>query len=343
MKIFNNGALISLLSLIAVSANAAFTNGPSSGGGGFVVDCPANVLEPAKVELLDLYEARQKLGFITSISSANLVEDYFQSVDRTYTMQGSPDLAEQLRTDIDQNLKNFFRSVKEVQPSELPRVNDLGNLPWIPASCQIKQVAFFDDNTETIHLDRSLFDRLDSLNQAALVQHELWYEHLRTLQDETSELARLAVGHTFALRGVIPVDHEIPEGARKFTTSGSSIGLDISSFHAYPVHSGMTTKMLRLQFSQLQGRAQLTKTYVHLPWHAWDLKFGRSKSKASFVGCIVQTPQQNIQQTVPVLGTMSEGLSLKYTYQTGEPIRLTLLNKGKVVSEGYVGNDCRGF
>lgn len=335
------GVLTSLLMLSAMNAQAHFS-GPSSGGGGFVVDCAATLLEPAKVEMLDLYEARQKFSFIQATASMNLMDEYFLSVDRTYTLQGAPDLAEQRRVEIDHNVRLFFRSVKEVAATELPQAHDLGSAPWIPASCQIKQVAFFDDSSDTIYLDRVLFTKMDALNQAALIQHELWYKQMRILKDTTSELSRAGVGHIFAVRGVMPINDGIPAKSLRYSTQSLTANStsEISSFQAFPMF-GLGRKFLRMQFSQLHGRAQLTKTYVDMPWNIWDLKLGRSQSNPNLVGCIVQTPNQNIQHTVSVSGTMSQGLSLRYIYQTGEPISLAIINNGQVISEDYIGSNCK--
>ena len=78
---------LGLLLLTAAVAHAG--EGPSTGGGGFVVDCPATPLDQARVELLDLYEGRQIPDFVMAKASGNITEDYYDGVNRTYTAQGT--------------------------------------------------------------------------------------------------------------------------------------------------------------------------------------------------------------------------------------------------------------
>ena len=328
---------------LTTAAQALPIRGPSSGGGGFAVVCPATPLTQAKVELLDLYEAKSLPGFVLAKASGSISDDYLASVQRTYTVQGRPDWAQSLRPDILENLNNFFLSSKFVaSPDDLPSADDLGAIPQIPSSCSIQQVAFFDDTLEKIYILKDLFDKMDSLSQAALVQHELWYRDLRGLRDTTSQLARLAVGHVFAVRGLIPLqdgvngnNHEYDASnmvIRDSDASGSSSSNEVSNFFIVPLDNGM----MRLQFTAIQGRAQLTKTYIDVPAANWDLKMTRVTSDPSILALVVQTPNQFTQIDSPIEGSMAKGLRIRYTYQTGERITLVLMKDGVVLSEAYV-------
>lgn len=333
--------MFSAIVLASTAVMALPVRGPSTGGGGFVVACPATVLGPAKTELLDLYEAKANLPFVLATASGNISNDYFASVQRVYGLQGYPQLAEERKTQILENLNKFFLSTKFVEPSQLPTSDDLGVKPWIPSTCAIQQVAFFDDASETIYMRRDLFDQLDSLNQAALVQHELWYRDLRTLKDSTSQLARLAVAHTAALRGIVPVKDGVVEQSKRYSASnigfvpsvnGSSSTNEVSEFYLTSIAEGV----MRLQFTAIQGRAQLTKTWIDVPEVKWDLKLGRSTINPQFVGCLVQNPNHYMETVTPIQGSMVSGLSIRLISRTGEPVTLDLIRNGEILSTGQV-------
>jgi len=328
---------------VAVSAHA----GVGSSGGGFAIVCPPTPVEKGSVQLLDLYEGAQNSDFVMAVASGNITEDYFAATKRTYIYQGFPEYGDSRRDEIIENLKGFFRATQFVQKKEeLPVVHDLGALPYIPSGCQVQQVAFFDDTLEKIYILQSLWDQLDSLSQAALVIHELDYKMLRDLKDETSELARRLVATAFAVRGVVSIKDGLTDQSLGYFATARGFaneGKEVSVFYQTQL-SLEKQKFFRLQFTHIQGRPQLTKAWIDVPAMPWNLKFGRSKSDPDFVGCILQEPNSDYQIELPVSGTASDGLSIQYTYKTGEPIRLMLLNRGQVLSEGDVsgGSECQG-
>lgn len=337
--------LLVILLVFHSSAEASVPAGPSTGGGGFVVVCPATPLEPASAQLLDLYQG-PGLGLVMAKASGNLEQDYFDGVDRTYTYQGAPDLAEDRRVEISENLSAFFLSAKMVgSAAELPQAHDFGKLPWIPSQCQLQQVAFFDDITETIVILKPLFERLSSVEQAALVSHELLYRDLRNLKDATSELTRLTVAHIYAVRGVVPLlDGLRADVSRSFHTRPVGQGLSaadgVSSLFVTPM-TGIR-EISRLQFTQLLGRPQLTKTWVDIPRLPVNLKMGLAKGSGHYV-CLVQDAI-SLSFTSEIQGSSSVGLTLRVSYSQGNPIQLTLLNHGVTLSEGYLsgGPNCDG-
>ena len=336
-----------LLSLLAFYSwgEARALSGPSTGGGGFVIDCPATAFEAASAQLLDLYEG-PGLGLTMATASGDLERDYFDGVNRTYTYQGAPDLAEQRRSEISQNLRNFFRSAKMVENSaELPTVSDLGQLPWIPSQCHLRQVAFFDDAADTIIILKPLFDRLSSVDQAALVSHELEYRDLRNLKDTTSELTRLHVAHVYAVRGVVPLRDGLSTSVSRSygtdpVTKGQSSSEGLSELFITPMVG--VQDISRFQFTFLLGRPQLAKTWADIPRLPKNLKMGLTSDGEDFV-CLVQDPVTQSFDT-KIQGTNSVGLTLRVSYSQGSPILLTLFNRDVVLSEGYLtgGKNCEG-
>ena len=324
----------SLILLIAAPAWAAF--GPSTGGGGFVVSCPGTPVSPATTELLDIYEGRESLRFQMAKPTGHLREDYFASVDRTYTIQGDPNMAEQIRNEIDSNLTKFMQSTKFVEKAEeMPIASDIGQLPWIPSQCLVQQVAYFDDRSDTIYVLRPLWQQMDSVNQSALVSHELYFRGFRQAGELTSENARRTVAHIYALMGPPPLNEGLPHGAPSFSASGSDGAPKISVFRAVNFRAfGIT----RLQFTHVNGIALFSKTTADFPKMTWDFEFGRSTENPGLVACILRTPGVNQQVSAPLNTVMVKGYSIQLTLKTGEPVKMNILKDGfLVLSEGYVG------
>lgn len=341
-----NRTLFALAALLSQSLWA--TSGPSTGGGGFVVSCPATPVSAATVELLDVYQGREELRFTMATATGSLSEDYFQAADRTYTIQGHPDYADENRASIMDNLRRFMQSTRFVDsPADLPKADDLGTVPWIPSQCTVSQVAYFSDAAATIYVLRSIWKQLDSVNQAALVHHELWGKAMRDLGERTSVAARFGVAHVYAVGGLVSLNDGIAASSLAYSaspmtiTGGSGDGRDLSNFHATKMYS-IGGEILRLQFSQLNGRPQLAKTWVDLPYMDWNLAFGRSASRPEIIGCVLQTPGVDFQFAAPVQGSMTKDLAIVYEIKTGEPIRLTLKRGTDALGSGMVGGSGSG-
>lgn len=322
-----------------LSAPAWALNGPSTGGGGFVLSCPETPVSAAKVELLDIYEGRSSLSLPMATASGSLQDDYTAGVDRTYTLQGYPNLAEERHEEIMTNLTNFMQSTRFVSAeAELPTAVDLGEQPWIPSQCHVKQVAYFDDRSSTIYILKPMWDKMDSISQAALVHHELWYREQRRAGEQTSENARRAVAQAFTVSGLVPLDEGLPLKPSKFAASGpfeseQKFTTNMSSFYAANfTGSGIT----RLQFTQVNGVGQLSKTWADFPAMTWDFKLGRSKENPSLVACILQTDGVNQQSSATLNGISVKGYSVTLRIKTGEPVKMVVLKNGIPMTEGYI-------
>ncbi|MEN0059541.1 MAG: hypothetical protein AAGB31_11950 [Bdellovibrio sp.] len=316
-----------LLSLaISILSTTAYA-GPSTGGGGFVVSCPATPVSPASVELLDIYEGKSSLGFQMAVASGNLAEDHYAGTDRTYSRQGYPGYADQIRSQIMNNLTRFMQSSKFVSTAgELPKANDLGVPPWIPSQCQILQVAYFDDLTHTIFILKPLFDRMDSVNQAALAHHELMYREYRRTGELTSENSRSAVAQIYAVNGPIPINKGVAQDTPQF----------VASPNVFSAIQNKELNITRLQFSHVNGIGQFSKTWADFPKMIWSFKLGRSAENPEFVGCILQTSGTNQQYSANLNGVATKGYTLNLRVKTGEPIKMTLLKDGVLMSEEFV-------
>lgn len=327
---------IYLVVLAGMSAAVARPMGPSTGGGGFVVTCPQTPVSEASVELLDIYEGRKGLRYQMVEASGDLKRDYLASVDRTYTIQGHPNLAEEIHADLVENLVGFMQSSKFVEtPQELPMAEDLGKTANVPSQCQIQQVAYFEDHSTTIYILKPLWDRLNSRDQAALVQHELWYHHYRSAGEATSENARRAVATIFAASGPEAILNGVPPNTPQFFVSEWSEfkSSQVSAFYAI---NYTASNLTRFQFTQISGVGILSKTWADFSLQNWSFKLGRSTENPVLVSCILQTPGVDQEQESPVNGGVA-GYTVRMRLKTGEPIQMSLYKGGQLMSSGQVG------
>lgn len=325
---------------LVLSSHLHAKAGPSTGGGGFSVSCAATPVEPARTILLDLYEGAESFRFTMASASGSIEQDYFLGVKRTYELQGYPNLAETLKNEINQNLKLFFRSVKFIEnSSELPTANDLGETIKLPSGCSLQQAAYFDDQNETVFILKPIWDKMDSLSQAALALHEIAFRDYRGLGDKHSMFARAFVAHVFSIGGVVPALDGVSAHSKRYS-------IDDSKASSFIVSNGtiMGKPIARIQFENIGGYAMLTKTWIDIPTPPWKLE-KKSLSVFPYESCVVKTANVNQVSTLPINGTMAQGLSMMYEYKTGEPIRITVFKKdGTLVTSNVVssGNHCQG-
>lgn len=318
--------------------------GPSTGGGGYAIQCPENPLEPAQTTLLDLYEGAAVLNFKMKHTSGSLEQDYLESVNTTYGLQGFPKLTEEGEKKIRQHLKLFFRSVKLVEKAtDLPSANDLGALPYIPSQCHVTQVAYFDDNATTIYILKPIWNLMDPLNQAALVQHELHYRHKRRDGDTDSVLTRKAIAHIFAQQGAVPTNDGISDIYHRYILRDDFI----SVFHAIPSFF-RGTPIVRIQFQHIYGYGLVTKTWADLAMPHWELKY-KYGNQGRY--CVVTSPNVNLVKTAPLKGGLysdglptQNGFQVRVEYITNQPLKVSIVKPdGSVLTEGtlYSGSSCQ--
>lgn len=332
-----------IVSLALSQVSHAMLLGPSTGGGGFAVECPATAISDASIELLDLYEGRNSLHYKMTSASGELFADYFASVDRTYSIQQQPDLAELRREEIREHLKNFLLSIKFVNDvNEMPKAVDLGRAPWVPVQCAIGQIAFFEDALNVIYVLRPAWEKMSTLDQAALIQHELWSREARRLGEKTSEQARATVAHIFAIEGAVSLTDGLNENSLRYSTT-SLTGKDrFTSFYRTRL-VGLGGEIDRLQFQSMYTMSILGKKWIDIPAQDWNLKFGKSVSRPSVYGCIVQTPNQDVQFERAMLGaSLSHDISVRVRFKTGEPVEVSIIKAGVVVDVGVVDSKCEG-
>lgn len=334
-----------ILVLALFSATSSFA-GAGSTGGGHIVSCPKSVIAEKELILLDLYEARQQ-GFELMNSSGSITEDYYNSVDNTYTLQGKPDWAEEHRNAILEDFKKMLLNIKFVNAEHLvPFSDDIGVKPWVPSQCRIKQIAHFNHNARTIYINEKLWKQLDSLNQAALIRHEFYGDHYRTLNSTTTEIVRKLVGHSFiATEQLVPIRDGLTSGSREMRVEASFNNEIINSKVFLTEYKA--SKKIRFQFTSLFGRIFLAKSWADFNFESkLDMQFmwNNFDPELPQMMCILTTPKVNQTLSAKLKGSMSDDYdTLKLHLRTGSQIKLTLYRNGRKVMSGFLksGGSCQ--
>lgn len=325
---------ISQFAFQAHSFDQEMTPGSGSTGGGYALRCENPTDNQKPLELLDFYEARVLYGFELLESSGDLAFDWLESSDHIYTLQGAPDVVENDKEFIEQNLINLMKLFEYVPDFDgLPETKDVGDTSHIPDNCKLEQVALFIDDPQKVYVKKDLWFALTTMERAALVQHEIFGHWYRMIGEQTTEFARGFVAHGFAKNPGTLRWEGVPDIKAKYSADAEDSSVynpygKYTSFWSYK-HNGN----VRLQFESLFGRGILAKTVADLPIKNLKMK-KRFKDKKS--SCIVSTLELDEQGEVPIQGTMAAGASLVYKIKTGFPIEIALKKDGLILSENVV-------
>ncbi len=178
-----------LIPLFLILSTTAYADGNRVGNGGDVIQCPN------KVELLDLYESTQELQtFEKSETTQEIVQKVLRNIERLNPNQGRQYL---------NRAAEFMDEVDFKNDAKLVNIRDSKHL-FKPSEkeCKLKQIAIRRADatkaSKRFIISKDLWDQLDNKNQAALILHEIIYEHLYKLGEENSVKARILVGYAFS-------------------------------------------------------------------------------------------------------------------------------------------------
>lgn len=334
MILFN---MIGALSLVASVSSA----GPRSSGGGFVIACPETPVSAASVQLLDIYEIENQHTVVPV--TGDLKKEYVDAVGRLNARLGAPNYVQENGEAIQKNLTRFFQSIVWVdQADNLPIADDLGKKPWIPSQCQIRQMAYFDDASQRIYVNRELFQKLNTRDQAALVLHELFFHEFRYLGESTSQSSRRLTGLAFVSSALDPVfPMPIPED-KMLTFSDAKFPEPVSGRTAYTevaFFKSVGVEKSVLIFKTLLGRPVLTYTRAVLS--PIDVEFENKwvdTPPYARVVRVIKTPNLKIDQQVPVEGQSfgDLGYEIRIHGETGSALYLDLIQNGVVLQSAYL-------
>lgn len=153
------------------------------GNGGDVVNCPNSVT------MLDLYEGESIRKIIPDVS--------LTGVDEKVTVENALNRMrafDPVRADVYQQLANeFWQEVSFVPNASLVDIPDSQHVA-VPHGCKIEQVAIqikpkFPEDPRYI-VDKSLWDRMPTLDRASLILHEIIYREALELKQKNSKRAR---------------------------------------------------------------------------------------------------------------------------------------------------------
>lgn len=299
-----------VLHLILFLITKSVIAGVSTSGGGYAVVCRDTSKAIVSAELLDLAEGRLKYNFKMKSVSGSTLKDYALGVENVYFLQtGKPWFSCGLDVcEPSEMLSRFIKIIDWVDSSQqLDPIYDLGDvstvLKQLNIGCDIEQVAIFNDATGRVQISKEAWNKMDSLSQAGLVWHELWYRESRKyylLPEKNSEKSRLNTAIVFA-EGLTPVKAGVPENAKyKYIVHDPNRKVnDMTSFFIFQISESpdFSKNVFRRQFENLGGRTVLTKTYVDMPQGVdYYQKFMLESSQ--FIGWYLQAEPDFFQETL---------------------------------------------
>lgn len=194
------------------------TNGQERGNGGDVLVC----VQPdgsSTYEMLDYYEARRR-GNVTSTPMGGTWQEHARAI-LTRLSRIDPSRA----ADWQARISDFEQRVAYLPHSNLPDVPDT-SLTILPSSCHLEQTAIFGGNRfpgeeqSYFIVSNDIWDRMDTVNKAALVLHEIIYDSLSG-EDVDSRRARY-------LNGEIGSDKVVSISLREWNVILTSLGFSES-------------------------------------------------------------------------------------------------------------------
>lgn len=181
-------SLLLICTLLIGSLAQAGNDWFETGNGGFVIQC-----EGKKTELLDLYEAQTSLQLVLDQSAESLtsldvrMEHLFNKLEKQDTYR-----AKLFRG----WYKDFFKSANFLTGYTINPLPDVG-FTFIPKGCKLDLAVYQVEPTRFLKdrytINKDLWNELDTLNQAALVMHELIYREARSFgtYHKTSQSTRV--------------------------------------------------------------------------------------------------------------------------------------------------------
>lgn len=166
--------------------------GPIVSGGGYGVLCNSN--NSTSLRVLDLYEAENRYDLTIIPKVQTIKENYNSSILNIKRLFKNIDPLP--FSQADSAFEWFFAN--SAFKEQITEVNDIGNTKQIPTSCQLVQIATFNDNQLKIEIHIHYWNMLSEQDKAALILHELMYRQFRELKYTTSERVRSNVACSFS-------------------------------------------------------------------------------------------------------------------------------------------------
>lgn len=198
---------------VSTSSSNNQIEGTVNGGGGKGVLCKKNGQET--LEILDLYEGRVLYGQKYSQKFSSLDEaltkiqkDYLayfsEPLERTTDGNAAgagPSYKESVEKALALEISRTREKIKFIDSSKTLKPTNDANEAVVEAECSSAQIAvYYDENI--LLVDKKLWDKLDYLNQAALLYHEIRYKKARAKGETNSVKTRRIVANLFSDAGL---------------------------------------------------------------------------------------------------------------------------------------------
>ena len=306
-------------------------DGAGSSGGGFAVVCRDQNNNISSAELLDLYEARNRYGLSLIHSTGSLEGDFMLGVQNTYHLQGYDNFP------IDQSVKKIgldrFMDIVEFvrSPKSIPAINDIGKTVSIPNNCRAEQVALFIDEHEKVLINEDLWDKLDTLSQAALVSHEEFYFQYRKYNESTSENSRASVAHIYSSNATPAVNENIK--SLSFGTSVPTL-LNNGEQALSAFYDEQNNGKLILYITNLFGRPLVTESKAI--FNVDNVEFNNSWTPNVAGMRVTSNIEQLTKIKTAIISNQSKSWELELTLIPNGPVKLGLYQNGVLLAEELI-------
>ncbi len=173
MKIF----LIVFSFTFLLKAQDKLSNGNGVGNGGDAVVCRE------RVEILDFVESRlmKRYSIISDSKKLTFME---LAKERVSKLRGLDTRLFEQYTKVLSTIADKLVFIENAQFRDVPDSFEIA----IPAGCKLEQLAIQQeiDNKTMIHISKKLWEKMDDVNRAGLILHEIIYEHLLTTGEVNS-------------------------------------------------------------------------------------------------------------------------------------------------------------
>ena len=260
--------ILGTLLISSVHFSNAFA-GTGSSGGGMVVACSKG--SETTYELLDLYEAKKNPKIQIVDSTGDINSDYRILYRNLFSLRKGNQVFDARNPEvdpskidayIDSNLVGISKLINwHNDKTSLPSTHDQGVNANFSANCKLEQLAIFYDDSRRMTVDQKIWEKLDTLSQAALLMHEEFYFNQRQIGDKNSENSRLYVAEVLSKNGAIPAY----SNAKSFqffcnARNDSLPRIGQTDFFLNISQNNKGGKDLELQFTYLLGREMLVKS-----------------------------------------------------------------------------------
>lgn len=177
-----------LFMIVLLFSLESFASGNRVGNGGNIVNCPN------KKQMLDLYESSEKIAsFSKDLPYIEIIQSTLKNLAR---------LNSKLSKQYEKRSAEFLKETDMRADVDLVAVSDSKHI-FSPAQkdCKIQQIAIRKNVAglgSRFIINKDLWDKLPELDRAALILHEIIYEHFYKLGEQDSVKARQVNAYLFS-------------------------------------------------------------------------------------------------------------------------------------------------